>query len=787
MGPQAVDAQFFSSCAPAAPPLGRALPAMVQTIRDRDDLAIPGFCGPAAQHSATDATEKAPCNFGSENPVRLTLEGSPVGDEGAIAIGIGGVQVTGNGVPSRKVQATDRWCAPKEAELSDPAQSVPSIFVQPEEAMGGTGSDGSKSHASRRQAPSRDSRYRVSAAFRQMLTSFDVEGNSDSDSNDEPTVYWQWKHRTGWRNYDPKVCKRIEAAFQRGEPYVRLKSGKVGTVPMEIFFREMIQHDPITGNLRPVQRAGGLSCMGKAWRKLMEWRLSVETGKPTHELFEDYQKRRKALIDSIDEPRRESSAFWKPVEESRCTRIVMSTWFNAISAFFVIANAVYIGIDAEWNDAETITEADGVYQFMNHAFCTAFSLELAVRYGAFRHCRDAIRDGWLLFDTLLVVLLVLETWVLAIFQAISGTDLLAGASKFALLRLVRLARLTRLGRLARLMRMVPELMTLLVGIATALRSVCFTLVLLGVLLFCFGVIFKNMSDGNDALEQLFPTLGVSIWHLLLHGVFLDGVSDPLNTIADESYLLAGVFFLFIVASSFTVMNLLIGILCEVVHQVTANEKEETAVNFLKGNLLKILECHDKDDDRHIMKEEFDLIMKNPEIHIQLTQFGVDVHDLIALKEVLFDEKRIQYGKEGESQGPDLISFGAFTEMVLRLRGGNSARVKDVVELRDYMQKRMDELESKVICHCAAGDLQPVVDASDTSYPQWVRSVDVQQDHAQIQMLLSELRAGHRAMREELDFIKAAFREVRQRHGTPGQHATSPDAVPHSSDIAFSVS
>ena len=51
----------------------------------------------------------------------------------------------------------------------------------------------------------------------------------------------------------------------------------------------------------------------------------------------------------------------------------------------------------------------------------------------------------------------------------------------------------RLGRIARLLRAVPEVVTLLKGIAAAIRSVFFTLLLLLVLLFVFGVIFKTQA------------------------------------------------------------------------------------------------------------------------------------------------------------------------------------------------------------------------------------------------------------------------------------------------------
>merc|ERR1719221_2154081 len=51
----------------------------------------------------------------------------------------------------------------------------------------------------------------------------------------EETYKWQWKHRTGFRDYEDAVSRRIEAVYRRGDPKVRLKTGKTKDVPMEIF------------------------------------------------------------------------------------------------------------------------------------------------------------------------------------------------------------------------------------------------------------------------------------------------------------------------------------------------------------------------------------------------------------------------------------------------------------------------------------------------------------------------------------------------------------------------
>jgi len=186
------------------------------------------------------------------------------------------------------------------------------------------------------------------------------------------------------------------------------------------------------------------------------------------------------------------------------------------------------------------------------------------------------------------------------------------------------------------------------------------------------------QEGQFA-EENFPTVLKSMLTLLLHGTLLDSVGEYMEAIQEAGGTLLGVAFLvFIFMSSFTVLNLLIGVLCEVINDVTKQEKERSETAFLKDNLFEILKCYDKDEDNHFSKQEFLLLMQNPDFRLVLDRFGTDVGGLQALSNVLYHGKK-------------RLSFKAFIDVILRLRGGNVATVLDVVELRDYVNVRHNEL------------------------------------------------------------------------------------------------
>jgi hypothetical protein len=244
----------------------------------------------------------------------------------------------------------------------------------------------------------------------------------------------------------------------------------------------------------------------------------------------------------------------------------------------------------------------------------------------------------------------------------------------------------------RLLRVFPEVMMLLKGVAASMRSVFFTLMLLVVLLFIFGIVFKTQAE-NTPIESMFKTVGRSMWVLLVRGTFLDSPALTFFPILEASPTLASAFLIFIFMSCYTVMNMLIGILCDVVRKVAEDEKEQAAISALQDELMDLLECFDRDEDQHIQRAEFELLMRNPDLNMILKRFGVDAIDLIALQDLFFEDRR-ESAEEVLGRGKQKLSFADFVEICVRLRGGNTASVTDIVDLREYMHLRLDRLDSQ---------------------------------------------------------------------------------------------
>lgn len=361
-----------------------------------------------------------------------------------------------------------------------------------------------------------------------------------------------------------------------------------------------------------------------------------------------------------------------------CAQACAKSWqFEYCGFLIIMLNALWIAIDTDYNrDARVLNEAPVVFQVMEHFFCFYFVLEWSIRFCAFRTTMFAFSDYWFIFDSLLVLLMIAETWVMTFVFYASGnaSGLVDGMSNASVLKLVRMLRITRLARVARLLVVVPELMILIKGMAAAFRSVFFTLCLLVGVIYIFGIAFVQLTQDTDFGEKYFGSVASAMLTLLLRGTYLDEITEIMNEMKEESVFLVILFLFFVLLAAQTIMNMLIGILCEVVSVVAAMEKEELSVNFACQRLSGVLSELDIDHSQTISKKEFILMMSSSDAVHALEEVGVDALGLVDFVDIIFAD-------EADIKEDNSLSFTAFMDVVLQFRGSNSATVKDLMEVQ----------------------------------------------------------------------------------------------------------
>merc|ERR1719271_1184188 len=148
------------------------------------------------------------------------------------------------------------------------------------------------------------------------------------------------------------------------------------------------------------------------------------------------------------------------------------------------------------NHATLLLDAETVFVFAENFFCTYFVFEWVVRFISFRNKLDGRKDAWFVFDSFMVMMMVLETWVFTViilFLGGAGGGGAGGAGNVSILRLARLLRLTRMARMGKLLRVLPELLIMLKGMMAAGRSVFWTLVLLLIFMYLFAILFVQLA------------------------------------------------------------------------------------------------------------------------------------------------------------------------------------------------------------------------------------------------------------------------------------------------------
>jgi hypothetical protein len=303
-------------------------------------------------------------------------------------------------------------------------------------------------------------------------------------------------------------------------------------------------------------------------------------------------------------------------------------------------------------------------------------------------------------------MMIFETWVVPL--AMPGGGGLGKAA--SLLRLLRLLRLTRM---ARLMRALPELLTLIKGMAAATRSVSCTLVLMIVFLYIFGIIFTEQFKRAEAwpLRMRYGTLLLSMFTLFMAGTLLDNLIDIMEELRLEpeaGWTFVMVFWIFILLSSFTVLNMLIGVLCEVVTETSNHEAENNMVDLVREEITAVFHEIDTSGDGTVSKEEFNMMKDKDEVRLALEKVGVEPKHFFALSDVLFEPseaneteketknanqktKKVEGGKEESVE----LEFEDFLEMVISQRPDKTASVMDAALLRQMFRTIIIRLDRRM--------------------------------------------------------------------------------------------
>lgn len=273
-------------------------------------------------------------------------------------------------------------------------------------------------------------------------------------------------------------------------------------------------------------------------------------------------------------------------------RLAESKVFELLVTAVIIVNAVSIGVQSQVNIGHALSPSGAgpstnLFSTAGGVFTAFYSFEILVKAGGFR--RNFVMGAdwrWNLFDAFLVVTALYET--IADLARDSGSN---AGSVFMVLRLLRLLKLLRL---VRLMRAFAELRVMLLCIVGSARTLFWTVLMLGLIMYLFGLCFiealssalatGNVSEEtrNDIAEHWGSvTLAmVTLFEAISGGNDWANLAKPLKSAGTHYYLL---FIFYIAFLTISVLNVLTGIFVDAAMAVMTIGDDELCKDDEHGN------------------------------------------------------------------------------------------------------------------------------------------------------------------------------------------------------------
>ncbi|NVK28818.1 ion transporter [Marinomonas sp. CT5] len=242
-------------------------------------------------------------------------------------------------------------------------------------------------------------------------------------------------------------------------------------------------------------------------------------------------------------------------------RIERSVWFQGFIISIIVVAALTVG-------AKTYSLPYGIDTAINYLdnFITVFFLvELSLRFIACDDKRRFFKDPWNVFDTVIVI---------GSLVPISNTEM------------ILVARLLRVFRVLRLVSIIPDLRFLINALLKAIPKMGYIALLMFIIFYIFaavGSIFFHQVN-----ETLWGDIAISMLTLFRVATFEDWTDVMYETM--DVYPFSWIFYIiFIFLTAFVFLNMMVGVVLDVMTRETAQEEHENQENHHQALVSQISE------------------------------------------------------------------------------------------------------------------------------------------------------------------------------------------------------
>jgi len=203
------------------------------------------------------------------------------------------------------------------------------------------------------------------------------------------------------------------------------------------------------------------------------------------------------------------------------------------------------------------------------------------------------------------------------------------------------------------------------GMISATKSVGFIMLFLVLVMYVYSIIMVSIisepptGEGHDpeSAKYLFGSMGDAMMTLFTNGVLGDNLSATVSAILEEGTGVAWIFWTFFGISSMTLLNMLIGVLCEVISKSAQAESDALKENAMVCDLGDVFRQLDANGDGRVTVSEWELMKQHPQVRASLSANGIEPdlldEQLDKMQAAIFMKKS---GRKGNITGLSLEEF-----------------------------------------------------------------------------------------------------------------------------------
>ncbi len=236
---------------------------------------------------------------------------------------------------------------------------------------------------------------------------------------------------------------------------------------------------------------------------------------------------------------------------------------NRFFEFTVVAVIVFAALLAGARTYDIDPSVQQLISVLDIAVTVFFVVELTLRFLTEKNKRSFLKDGWNVFDTVIVFISLIP---------LGNSDM------------VIVGRLLRIFRVLRMVSIIPELRILLNSLARALPQLGYIVLLMFIIFYIYAAIGSTLF--HQINPQLWDDISVSLLTLFRVMTFEDWTDVMYETM--EVHPLSWIYYLsFIFLTAFAFLNMVIGIVVNVIEQESQKERDAILEHSGEPTMLEL--------------------------------------------------------------------------------------------------------------------------------------------------------------------------------------------------------